>query len=160
MRTQLASSPSLGSTAQLVPRVPPVTTFWWPWGTKHRWESQLRLRTPGLTRSGVPGGRAVPGTPPRTPPGVPWQCWHFPELPWDVGPCSGGIPRAVHPGALLLPALCLILPCPRRCRSRRSLPGGDTASWELPAEQAGVAGSPPKHPRLALVTQHYHFIIL
>lgn len=28
------------------------------------------------------------------------------------------------------------------------------------AGRAGVAGSPPKHPRLALVTQHYHFIIL
>lgn len=81
----------------------------------------------------------------------------------DVGPRSEGSQRAVHPGAPFLRPPCLIPPCPRRWRSRQSRPVQRhryAASWELAAVQAGVAGSPPKHPGLALVTQHYHFIIL
>lgn len=61
----------------------------------------------------------------------------------------------MHPGAGLLMSLVLWQP---------SVAAGAVAPAHgepgAVAERPGVAGSPPKHPRLALVTQHYHFIIL
>lgn len=167
MRTQVASSPSLASAALFVPCVPPVTTSWRSLGTKRCRESQPALPTPALTRSGVPGGGAVPGMPPRAPPGVPRHCRQFQELPWgspgprgDAGLCSGGSQRAVHPGAVFLP------PDPDPAVSpavtQPSVPPGAVAPahGELGAvgREGGGGREPPQAPpsRLGYTTLSFH----
>lgn len=167
MRTRVASSPSLASAACFVPWVPPVTTFWWSLGTKHCRESQPTQPTPGLTRSGVPGGGAVPGMPPRAPTGVSWHCRQFQELPWvspgpsgDAGLCPRGSQRAVHPRAVFLP------PDPDPAASpavtQPSVPPGATAPAHGELGALGRAGGggrePPQAPpsRLGYTTLSFH----